>query len=199
MAEYVRRSDENEMVLEFIKAESASSEWLDNYKFSEGFSYDELITNGDLSDDYQNSIRRSMLNYRGYPTRSALFAGFPLVVEWNFFRFTIAEITDFKFANFPPWSQLAGQGRLVRDGAQAYGDDPNRVDGLGIRMAKVDAIRERLQAGIVLAPLIVAAIGASYVIVEGQTRAMAFAALPPHSNTEVLVGRADDFKEWQFR
>jgi len=199
MPKFVRRSDENEMVLEFIKAESASSEWLDNYKFSEGFSYDELITNGDLSDDYQNSIRRSMLNYRGYPTRSALFAGFPLVVEWSFFRFTIAEIADFKFANFPPWPQLAGQGRLVRDGAHAYDDDPNRVVGLGIRMEKIDAIRERLKAGVVLAPLIVAAIGATYVVIEGQTRAMAFAALPPDSKANVLVGRGDDFKEWQFR
>lgn len=199
MPEYVRLSNENEMVLEFIKAESASSEWLGNYKFSEGFSFDELITNGNLSDDYQNSIRRSMLNYRGYETRSALFAGFPLAVEWSLYRFTIAEIAAFKYANYPPWSQLAGQDRFVRDGALAFDDDPNRVVGLGIRIEKVVAIRERLKSGTVLARLIVAAIGATYVIVEGQTRALAFAALPPDSTMEVVVGRADDFKEWHFR
>jgi hypothetical protein len=199
MPEYVRQSNEHEMVLEFIKAESASSQWLDNYKFSEGFSYEELIANGDLSDDYQNSIRSSMLNYRGYATRSGLFAGFPLVADWSFYRFRIAEIADFKFANYPPWSQLAGQGRLVRDGTHAFDDDPNRVVGLGIRVEKVNAVRERLKSGVVLARLIVAAIGAAYVIVEGQTRAMAFASLPPDSEVEVLVGRADDFKEWHFR
>ena len=199
MPDYLRRSSEDEMVLEFIKAESASSEWLENYTFSEGFSYDELITHGDLSDEYQNSTRRSMLNYRGYATRTGLFAGFPLEIEWNFYRFTIAEIAEFKYANCPPWSHLAGQARLVRDGAHAIDDDPNRVVGLGIRVEKVDAIRDRLKSGVALARLIVAAIDSTFVIVEGQSRATALAGIAFEWNVEVLVGRADDFKHWYYR
>ncbi|HKW45053.1 MAG TPA: hypothetical protein VJN22_05290, partial [Candidatus Eremiobacteraceae bacterium] len=86
MPEFVRPSNEDEMVLEFIKAESASSAWVDNYKFPDGFSYEELITNANLQDDHQNQVRRSMLNYRGYTTRTAVFAGFPLDVEWAVYR-----------------------------------------------------------------------------------------------------------------
>jgi hypothetical protein len=199
MPEFVRQSSEEEMVLEFIKAESASSEWLENYKFSEGFSFDELIVKGDLSDAYQNSIRRSMLNYRGYATRTGLFAGFPLDVDWSIYRFTIAEIADFKYANSPPWSQLSGQGRRVRDGAHAIDDDPKRVVGLGINLEKVGDIRERLRSGDTLANLIVATIGATYVVVEGQKRVTALAGLPSDWKVETFVGRAGDFKEWQFR
>jgi hypothetical protein len=199
MPDFVRPSNENEMVLEFIKAESASSTWVDNYSFPDGFSYEELIKNANLSDDYQNQVRRSMLNYRGYATRTALFAGFPLNVEWAFYHFTISEIGDFKYANTPPWSHLAGRDRLVRDGAEAIGEDPNRAIGLGIHVEKMDAIRDRLKAGAVLARLIVAAVGSSYVIVEGQARATAIATLPFDSTVEALVGKADDFMAWQSR
>ncbi|HEY7981138.1 MAG TPA: hypothetical protein VID19_06615 [Candidatus Eremiobacteraceae bacterium] len=199
MPEFVRDSNEDEMVLEFIKAESISKDWLDYYNFPDGFSYEELIGNADLRDDYQNSVRRSMLNYRGYATRTALFAGFPLQVQWNFQRFSIAEIVDFKYANIAPWSYLAGHTRLVREGVDAIGEDPQRVVGLGIHLEKLEAIRERLKSGVVLARLIVAAVGPTYVIVEGQMRATALAALPADRTFEALVGLADDFKHWQCR
>lgn len=187
------------MVLEFIKAESASTDWLDYYNFPDGFSYEELIANADLRDDYQNQVRRSMLNYRGYATRTALFAGFPLEVQWTVQRFSIAEIVDFKYANVAPWSYLAGPNRLVRDGTDVIGEDPDRVAGLGIHVEKLDSIRDRLKSGAALARLIVAAIGSQYVIVEGQMRATALASLPADRKFEALVGRADDFKQWQCR
>jgi hypothetical protein len=199
MAEFVRDSNEDEMVLEFIKAESASNDWLDYYNFPDGFSYDELIANADLRDDYQNLLRRSMLNYRGYATRTSLFAGFPLDVKWSFHRFSVAEIVQFKYANIAPWSYLAGQSRLVREGADAIGEDPHRVVGLGIHLEKLEAIRERLKSGVPMARLIVAAVGSTYVIVEGQMRATALAAMPTDWRYEALVGSADDFKQWQCR
>jgi hypothetical protein len=199
MPEFMRKSSEDEMILEFIKAEASSTQWLDNYKFSEGFSYEELITRANLTDEYHNSIRRSMLNYRGYATRTGLFAGFPPEVEWSFFRFTIAEIVEFKYGNFPPWSHLAGKERLVRDGVTAIDDDPNRVVGLGINLEKVGAIRTRLRSGDTIASLIVAAIGPTHVVIEGQTRVTALAGMPSDWKVEVLVGREADFKDWQYR
>jgi hypothetical protein len=199
MPEFVRDSNEDEMVLEFIKAESASSDWLDFYSFPDGFSYAELIAKADLRDDHQNAVRRSMLNYRGYATRTALFAGFPLQVQWSFQRFSVAEIANFKYANIAPWSYLAGHTRLVSEGADAIGEDPQRVVGLGIHIEKLEAIRERLTSGVVMARLIVAAVGATFVIVEGQMRATAAAGLPADLKFEALVGRADDFKLWQCR
>jgi hypothetical protein len=199
MPEFVRDSSENEMVLEFIKAESASTDWRDYYNFPDGFSYEELIAKADLGDDYQNEIRRSMLNYRGYATRTSLFAGFPLRVQWNVQRFSMAEIMEFKYANVAPWSYLAGHTRLVREGVDAIGEDPQRVVGLGIHLEKLEAIRGRFRSGIVLARLIVATVGATYVIVEGQMRATAVAGLPAGWKFEALVGQADDFKQWQCR
>ena len=199
MPEFVRDSNENEMVLEFIKAESGSADWLDNYSFPDGFSYEELIAKADLGDDYQNQLRRSMLNYRGYATRTSLFAGFPLQVRWNVQRFSIAEITAFKYANVAPWSYLAGQTRLVREGVDAIGEDPQRVVGLGIHLEKLASIRDRLRSGVVLARLIVAEVGDTHVIVEGQMRATAVAGLPADRKFEALVGQADDFEQWQCR
>jgi hypothetical protein len=199
MPDFVRDSNENEMVLEFIKAESVAKDWVEYYNFPDGFSYEELIAKADLGDDYQNEVRRSMLNYRGYATRTALFAGFPLQVTWSFQRFSIAEIADFKYANVAPWSYLAGHTRLVREGANAIGEDPQRVVGLGIHLEKLASIRDRLNSGVVLARLIVAAVGDTHVIVEGQMRATAVAGLPADRKFEALVGHADDFKQWQCR
>ena len=197
MPEFLRESNENEMVLEFIKAESASTDWLDYYKFPEGYSYEELIEKADLSNDRQNALRRSMLNYRGYATRTALFAGFPIEVSWSVDRFSVTEIAAFRYANNPPWSRLAGRGRLVGDGARAIAEDPNRVVGLGIHLEKLEAIRDQLKSGRVLARLIVAAIGDTYTIIEGHMRATALAGFPMDQNFDVLVGHADDFRQWQ--
>jgi len=199
MPEFLRESNEAEMVIEFIKAESASTDLLDDYRFPEGYSYVELIEHADLKNGYQNSLRRSMLNYRGYATRTAIFAGFPLEVAWAVHRFSVAEIAGFKYSNRPPWTQLAGQERLVGDGALAIAEDPNRVVGLGIHLAKLDAIRDSLNAGRVLARPIVAAVGATYTIVEGHVRATALAGFPGDRHFDVLVGRADDFLQWQLR
>jgi hypothetical protein len=199
MPEYVRDSTEDEMVLEFIKAESLSNDWVKYYSFPDGFSYDELITKADLRDRYQNTARRSMLNYRGYATRTELFAGFPLDVQWSIQRFSIAEIAGFKYANVAPWSYLAGPDRLVREGADAIGEDPQRVVGLGIHIEKLEAIREVLKSGVILARFIVAEVGKTDVIVEGHMRATALAGLPGDRKYEALVGRADDFKQWQCR
>jgi hypothetical protein len=199
MPEYVRDSTEDEMVLEFIKAESISNDWVEYYSIPDGFSYDELIANADLSDSYQNVARRSMLNYRGYATRTELFAGFPMEVKWSVQSFSNAEIAGFKYANVPPWSYLAGPDRLVRDGADAIGEDPQRVVGLGIRIEKLEAIRERLKSGVALGRFIVAEVGSTYVIVEGHMRATAVADLLVDWKYDALVGRADDFKQWQCR
>ena len=199
MPEFLRESNEAEMVIEFIKAESASTDWLDDYQFPDGYSYVELIEHADLKNGYQNALRRSMLNYRGYATRTAIFAGFPLEVEWSVHRFSVAEIAGFKYSNRPPWTQLAGQERLVGDGALAIAEDPNRVVGLGIRLEKLKAIRDSLNAGRVLARPIVAAVGEAYTIVEGHMRATALAGFPGDRHFEVLVGRADDFVQWQLR
>jgi hypothetical protein len=199
MPELLRESNEAEMVLEFIKAESASTDWLDDYQFPDGYSYVELIEHADLRNGYQNGLRRSMLNYRGYATRTAIFAGFPLEVEWSVRRFSVAEIAGFKYSNRPPWTQLAGQDRLVGDGARAIAEDPNRVVGLGIHLEKLEAIRVSLEAGRVLARPIVAAVGDAYTIVEGHMRATALASFPGDRHFDVLVGRADDFVQWQLR
>jgi hypothetical protein len=199
MPAFVRESSEDEMILEFIRAESASTDWLEYYQFPEGYSYEELIEKADLTNERQNAVRRSMLNYRGYATRTALFAGFPLDVTWSVDRFSVSEIAAFKYANNPPWSRLAGRGRLAGEGALAIAEDPNRVVGLGIHLEKLEAIRDRVKEGHMLARLIVAAIGDSYTIIEGHMRATALAGFPIDQHFDVLVGHADDFRQWRAR
>ena len=138
-------------------------------------------------------------NYRGYATRTAIFAGFSLEVKWSVHRFSVAEIAGFKYSNRPPWTQLAGPDRLVGDGALAIAENPNRVVGLGIHLEKLNAIRDRVNAGRVLARPIVAAAGDEYTIVEGHMRATALAGFGADRHFDVIVGRAGDFLQWQLR
>jgi hypothetical protein len=197
--ELIRSSSEDEMILEFVKAELESPIYRDRCKISSGYTRAELVDHPDLKNPDHNAARLSMLFYRGYATRSSSFTGFPRKVAWTLHRFTLAEVGSFKYAKVPPWSTLVDNDRLVSDGAMEIENARDRALSLKVPVKAILDVRRKFESGVGFARLIVAEVDGSYVIVEGHARATAFIGSRVDRPVEVLVGHADNFKGWPLR
>lgn len=84
----IRNSNENEMILSFLKGEFTSTRFnkkLNNSLKELGYKK-EIILNGDLSNEDENDIRKNiMFHFRGYPTKE-LFENFPNIHTRDFQR-----------------------------------------------------------------------------------------------------------------
>jgi hypothetical protein len=197
--ELIRPSSEDEMILEFVKAELESPIYRDRCKIPTGYTRAELVDHPDLKNAEHNAARLSMLFYRGYTTRSWLFGGFPRDIAWSLCRFTMAEVGLFKYAKAPPWSTLVDKDRLVSEGASEIKNAPDRALSLKVPVAAISDVRRQFANGKSFARLIAAEVDGSYVIVEGNMRATAFVGSGVDRPVEVVVGHADSFKGWHFR
>jgi hypothetical protein len=199
MPELVRPSSEDEMILEFVKAELQSPIYRDRCKIPTGYTRAELVDHPDLKNAEHNAARLGMLSYRGYATRSSQFSGFPRKVAWTLCRFTLAEVGSFRYAKVPPWSTLVDQDRLVSEGALEIENVRDRALSLKVPVAAILDVRRKFESGTTFARLIAASVDDSYVIVEGHARATAFIGSGVDRPVEVIVGHADDFKDWPLR
>jgi hypothetical protein len=197
--ELIRPSSEDEMILEFVKAELESPIYRDRCRIPTGYTRAELVDHPDLKNADHNAARLSMLFYRGYTTRSWLFSGFPHGVEWSLCRFTLAEIGSFKYAKVPPWSTLVDKDRLVNDGALEIENARDRALSLKVPVAAILDVRRQFKNGKAFARLIAAEVDGSYVLVEGNVRATAFVGSHVDRSVEVIVGQSYGFKGWIFR
>jgi hypothetical protein len=187
------------MVLEFVRAELDSEVYRDQCVIPAGHSRADLIDQPDLANFEHNALRLGMLWYRGYPAREYLFDGFPRNVTWNLRLFSLVELGECRYANCPPWSDLAGGHRLVRLGATALGTDSSNASGLTTTAEIVSKISRRLAAGEKLATLIAVEVDGSFVLVEGHKRATAFVDAEVSRPVQIIVGQSDEFRGWRFR
>jgi hypothetical protein len=199
MPELVRPSSEEEMILEFVKAELESPIYRDRCRIPTGYTRAELVDHPDLKNAEHNAARLSMLFYRGYATRSSLFSGFPRKVAWTLWRCTLAEVGAFKYAKVPPWSTLVDHDRLVSEGALEIENVRDRALSLKVPVAAILDVRRKFESGTAFARLITAVVDGSHVIVEGHARATAFIGSRVDRPVEVIVGHADNFKDWPLR
>lgn len=189
---------ENEMVLAFVRAEFDSPRFGPMIRFVLAGDA-RLVNEPDLADLAENVIRRqALVAVRGYGRDDMLFRGFPSEVEWSRLAFTVSEVGELLYANYPTWVKLSGGSRRVRDGAANIGlvdvdEDINE---------HVPAVERALTGGSECPELILVAESqeSDHVILEGHTRATAYVrALPPDAEVEVIAGYAPEMSAWQFR
>jgi hypothetical protein len=184
------------MVAEFLRAEVDSSRFGSPYApalKALGYTREQLIDNADLSDPDANEARARMLAaFRGYGQDKFLFTRFPANAQWKRVQLDLADFEVLMYANHPDWVAVSGPGRLVVDGAR------------NIRTATspfkpvVLAVAERVTAGHKFADLIAVERGASLVLMEGHTRATAYAVAPILHPVTVHVARAPLMSQWLY-
>jgi hypothetical protein len=118
-------SNENEMVLAFLKAEIDSPRFGADYQNliqQSGLDKSELIANASLFEPRQNAARRALLgDARGYGNNVYLFAGFPQNVAWRRVKITSDDYDTLMYTKYLTWIDLSGGSRKVVDGAKNIG------------------------------------------------------------------------------
>jgi len=125
----IRTSNENEVILEFLKGE------LDSRRFNEKLQNvlnklnlnSDIIAKGDISIDNQNLLRKKIMKlFRGYPNEE-LFERFPQNIEWKFVKFEQEDIDKIYYINYDYWNELSNNtskpceaAKNIRSGIEIY-------------------------------------------------------------------------------
>jgi hypothetical protein len=184
---------EQDVVLAFLQAEIDSDAHgpriLDLLK-QNSCARENLIDNADLNDARANNIRAHILGqYRGYGRDMALFEGFPSDTNWC--RVLLGDVAQLKYVGHQQfWFDLTGGTRLVRDGVRNY--QMSEIS------TKVDQLVDKVSNGSSFPDLVlVEDTKKSFVIIEGNHRATAFAIKRPEK-VFALIGRSPAMSRWPF-
>lgn len=188
----LRESSENEMILEFLKAESTSerfSEKLEKAMVDLGFD-EEIITKADLQSNLQNVQRKKLLGaFRGYGEDRELFERFPKeFTEWNLCSFSASDFENIRYIDYSYWNELSAGTRkplaaaeTIRRGVRIF-----EVSNEGFLRA-AEYIKD---GGTFPKPFFITADYETFVIVEGHQRMTAYALVPKYfDKVEVIVGK----------
>lgn len=186
-------ASEPEMVLEFLRQDIQSPDWIPCYQNSRHWAQrTALLEQPDLQNDDDNAARGELLGAgRGYGRNSCLFAGFPMDMAWRRFAIENAEVQRLKYIAEKTWIGVSNGSRLVGDGAKYLDRDPKLL-------SKIDAIAQRYQAGESLGTLIGvrAAAESAPVLLEGHHRATAMVRARKPESIEILMGTSARVSEW---
>ena len=123
--EIIRQASEDEMVLEFLKAEintiNSGQRNIQNAINSElqRLGKDKkIITEGTIFDG-QNETRSEILgNSRGYKKNKMLFRNFPSIRQWDFVNLGGRDFEKLKYINLEKWIKLSNGTRYVVEAAK---------------------------------------------------------------------------------
>ncbi len=154
----------------------------------------ELIDNADLANEVENRIRAEILgDIRGFGRNAYLFSGFPSDAKWRRVEAGPEDLEKLYYAKYPTWEALSGGARRVLDGAanlQSISTDVN---------AHILAVAKLVEAGQEFPELIAVQNGDSrFVLMEGHTRATAYALAGVAHPVEILVASSTQMQTWSF-
>ena len=123
---FIRKSDENEMILSFLKGELTSERFRE--KLLNIIPNTDIIENGDITNEKQNIQRyQKMQEYRGYPNKE-LFANFPKIQSWDYVELDSSDIDKIYYINYDYWNELSNNtskpteaAKTIKSGKEIYG------------------------------------------------------------------------------
>jgi hypothetical protein len=188
---------EHEMVLAFLQAEVDAPRWRDRYAWAlqQIGATRALIDRPDLTSDAENAKRIDILRrVRGYRGNEYLFRGFPLDTTWRHVRLPPVQFDLLRHCTgAPEFIQLSRGTRRVVDAA-ANLDQFKTPTSQNIR-----AVVQALKKGQSYPPMVAVDSGeGELLLVEGYTRATAYAALRPPRPVEFFIGTSPNIRRWAF-
>lgn len=188
----LRDSSEEEMVLEFLKGELCSHRFRESIlkALQEQNVTEELVTQGDLKNEWENAQRKAILGaFRGYPDRE-LFENYPEHVQWKFVEFEREDLEKLRYVSYSYWDELSkgtskpGEAaKTVIAGREIFGaSNQYFLDG-----------RDKLLQGLGFPPIILLTDGGgTLLLLEGHCRATCYALVPERfAGTKGFVGFCD--------
>ena len=200
----LQKSDENEMVYQFLRAERDSPRHAEEFQLAfeslrelgMDISYiEQILSNGNITSEQENEIRRRILGVkRGFKKNRGLFENFPENAEWTYAVFGPEDLPKIFYLNFPDWNERTNNTGRPTDFATVLLQD------------KAENMREfrQIAKNIKNAPPMIFVTDENesrFTILEGHHRMTAYALAPEtFENIRVLLGicAGAELKKWPF-
>lgn len=125
----IRKTNESEMILEFLKGELNSKRFNEdlNNAINELGLDSNIILKGNISDDQENNDRlKIMKKFRGYPDEE-LFERFPKIEEWKYLELNEKDIDNIYYIDYDYWNELSNgtskpveAAKVIKSGKEIY-------------------------------------------------------------------------------
>ena len=125
----IRKTNEAEMILEFLKGELNSKRFNEDLKnaINELGLDSSIILNGNIEDEQENNDRlKIMKKFRGYPDEE-LFERFPNIEEWKFLELNESDIDNIYYIDYDYWNELSNgtskpveAAKVIKSGKEIY-------------------------------------------------------------------------------
>lgn len=196
----LRKSSEDEMILEFLKAEYGSERFSEQLRESMeklGFAKD-IICKADLQNEGENAARKKLLGvFRGYGENRELFERFPTVVEWKLCNFSGDDLKYIRYIDYSYWNDLSAGTHMPLSAAETI---RNEVLIYGLSNDRFLRTAEYIKSGGSFPRLFfLTSDYENFVIVEGHLRMTAYALAPAYfDNVEAIVGKcsSEELGKW---
>lgn len=155
--------------VEHFESEFLRAEWYKPFYNGVRETYQDIVMNGDLTNDEQNRIRRWLL----WEWRKPLLERLPSDIQWHLAEVEANDFGELLIIREIGWEKTFGNRKRLRDIAQAIQEG---VEDQGIDFALIDAIKQNIGKQPFNEKLILIANTSNppYTIVEGNHRAVAF-------------------------
>ena len=199
--ERLKKSNENEMILEFLKGELNSNRFNSelNDALKELDLNEDIIVNGNLNDDNENKLRlKIMKTYRGYPDEE-LFENFPKIDEWNLMKLNSDDIDNIYYIDYDYWNELSNNTskpseavKVIKSGKEIY-EVSNKPFLDGVEYLKNNSFPP---------VILITCNDERYLIIEGHSRMTIYGFMPNKlEGTFAYVGYCsnDEMKKYDAR
>lgn len=155
--------------IDFMYAQFLSAEWYKSYYNQDRTTYDEIVRQGDLSDQAQNATRLELLWKKKYP----IIADLPANTTWYLASISPVEFGNFFVINEHTWHDTFGKGKRVKEVADLILQD---VEPKGVDIIKIKEIQQNIGAHDFSEKLITISdkVDNHHTVLEGNHRAIAF-------------------------
>ncbi len=196
----LRKSSEDEMLLEFLRAEYGSERFSEQIRAAmTALGFDEkIVISPDINNVSENRQRKELMGeFRGYGLNRELFENFPAVTSYDLCSFSGEDFKKIQYINYSYWNELSDNTRSpltaaknILNGKTVYGES---TEGF-IRVS------EHLKRGGKFPVMyFITCDFERFVIVEGHLRMTAYALAPEYfGNAEAIVGKCDpaELRKW---
>jgi len=196
----LRKSTENEMILNFLKGE------LTSYRFSEKLLKvlkklnltKDIIINADLNNFIENKLRKTILEeFRGYNKNEVLFENFPKIKEYLLCEFSSNDLKNIFYINYSYWNELSNKSSSPLIAAKNI--KSNKIIYNVSNQQYLDCLNQ-IKKGKTFTPLIFLTYDKlKFIVLEGHLRITAYALQPElfkDIKCIVLECSKEDLEKW---
>lgn len=173
----IRDATEDEMILVFLQEELNSERFCNDIlsALKQLNLKEEIIRSGNLNDDNENSLRKSVLGvFRGYPDKE-IFENYPKMMRWELVQFDASDLDRIFYIDYDYWNELSKGTSKPSVAAQSVFEGIEIFDVSNKQMFEA---RDFLRTG-KFPPVIAYTCGnGKYLLLEGHKRMTVYGMLP---------------------